>query len=241
MHPEARAFGCAGAGVGPHRLTRMHMHVVPAVPALCAPPGTCRVPVEMVNATFQAGNCFEPATVDRGFLALKDNLYVQLGDVKKFNGAWTCSAYYNKIQVELDKPYSGVLNLQIWAGDKRQQSSSSFITLWLSPTTNHTSTGVVCQRGVSMLAEESAMYQCPQASNVRYFTIERYDPFYRDFLIVNELFIFIEGSMGAGGGRQAPRPAYTRQQRRLQLRILSVSATHANGHIPHAACHGPPL
>ena len=128
----------------------------------CSDFNNTAVPVGMVRGT--AFPPFPtPATL--GFDQLDDNVLTPTGG--NF-GAQAASANYNWIQVQLDGVYSDISHMRIWAGDPARTSSSGFLSVWLSRTTNFTATGTRCVRGVAIMAGLDGVITCPAVSNALY-------------------------------------------------------------------------
>lgn len=142
------------------------------------------------------GGSFFPSALDAllyGIENLDDNVY----EINGYNyGAQTASAKFTSIQVQLDRVYSDISHIRIWAGDVTKSSSSGFLTIWLSNGTNVTTTGTRCASGVNIMAGQDGVVTCPAVSNVLYVTIERNDPITADNLVINELHVYRSSMWG---------------------------------------------
>lgn len=127
----------------------------------CSDFNNTAVPVGMVRGTASAFT--NTATV--GFDQLYDNVLAQTGSNY---GAETTAANYNWIQVQLDGVYSDISHMRIWAGNPAKTSSSGFLSVWLSRTTNFTATGTRCVRGVAIMTGLDGVITCPAVSNALY-------------------------------------------------------------------------
>jgi hypothetical protein len=151
------------------------------------------MPVDFTNGTFFPARFNSSTDVDK----LVDNVYGQ-GTTW---GAWTTTGQMNWIQIQMDAAYSDVGYMQIWAGRVSSESSSGYLSVFLSPTTNFSSgdaTACAAGAGVNIMALPSpggsGVVTCPPANSTLYVTILRVDPQgYAANLMINELRIYRNG------------------------------------------------
>lgn len=138
---------------------------VPAVPSVCPQPaGSCPSgafypsPIVFVNATLWPSRLDLNHDVDK----LTDGQYTS-----NF-GAWATVGKVNYLQVTLDRTYDAALSLEVWAGDGNYWSSSGYLTVYASTTSNFTATGMVCVRGTAITTGTSGVITCPALTGALY-------------------------------------------------------------------------
>ena len=73
------------------------------------------------------------------------------------------------MQVMLDQPYNDLSHMEIWAGEySNLPSTSGFLTVFASTTSNFTATGTVCVRNTAITSETSGVVTCPPVAGTRY-------------------------------------------------------------------------
>lgn len=69
----------------------------------------------------------------------------------------------------MDQPYDDVTHMEIWAGEySNWQSTSGYLTVFLSTTANFTATGTACVRNTAITTETSGVVTCPPVTGARY-------------------------------------------------------------------------
>lgn len=87
-------------------------------------------------------------------------------------GAWTTADLTNWAQVTLTVPADDISGVIIFAGSTTLTSSSGYLSVYLSTTTNFTA-GTLCAQGVAIIAGGKGAVTCPNATGVRYVTVQR--------------------------------------------------------------------
>lgn len=98
--------------------------------------------------------------------------------------------------------YSDISYIRIWAGlavnlglttgtSSTGGSNSGFLTVWLSTSTNFTTTGIKCAQGVNIITNQDGIVTCPQSTTAYSFvTVQRIDPKgLSDNLVIHELHV----------------------------------------------------
>jgi hypothetical protein len=107
------------------------------------------------------------------------------------------------IQITLSQPEDGVTAVIIYGGAKTGAvTSSGFLTVYLSQTTNFTAPGtsIACQGGIiGVVAGTAGAVACPDFLGTQYVTVYRKNPFGgSDYLVITELQVMTGSELADG-------------------------------------------
>lgn len=116
----------------------------------------------IVNGTILP-SVFNGNTADRAF---DSNLFASGANI----GAWASSSSSNSMQFALSATMDNVTAVYLYAGNVSMTSSSGFLSVYLSQTTNYSdpATAVTCARGVAIIAGKMGAVTCPKLTGVNY-------------------------------------------------------------------------
>lgn len=161
MHTQPSPL-CAG--------TSMHVHMrwrgmvwcgMAAAPSAC---GTCAgaALATIVNGTMLP-SVYSTRTAN---LAFDQTLYALGSNL----GAWATGANTNSMQFALSAPTDSVSAIYLYAGATSQTSSSGFLSVYLSRTTNYSdpATSVTCARGAAVIAGRMGAVTCSKLTSANF-------------------------------------------------------------------------
>lgn len=111
--------------------------------------------------------------------------------------------------MQLDGRYDTVSYIRLYAGMTNKTTSSSSLSVWLSPTPAFNVSGTLCATGLSIPAQGSGAVICPPASGTEYVTVVRSVLNRSESLVVYELQVFTTSEslvLGRCSNRAVPAP-----------------------------------
>lgn len=162
---------------------------VPGVCGVCADYNDTAPPVPIVSASFYPSVLTADTQADK----LLDGF---TGFNQTNMGAVAAASAMNYIQAQLDMAWDNISHVRMWAGAPSSQTSSGFLTLWLSPTDNFTQSGTKCVEGAAVLSGQEGTFTCPPNNGTRFVTVVR-SADVAEALDVLELNVIRSGETGA--------------------------------------------